>query len=56
MDGDTSGSLAPIAGVDKPFLLQWLKWAEVAEGYTSLGAVNHLQPNRRTSPPGAVPD
>jgi len=28
MDGDTSGSLAPIAGLDKPFIRQWLKWAE----------------------------
>src|SRR5690606_34933943 len=28
MDGDTSGSLAPIAGLSKVFILQWLKWAE----------------------------
>lgn len=26
MDGDTCGVLTPIAGVDKPFLHQWLKW------------------------------
>ncbi len=26
MDGDTSGSIAPIAGVDKYFILRWLKW------------------------------
>lgn len=25
MDGDTAGSLAPIAGIDKTFLLEWLK-------------------------------
>lgn len=28
MDGDTSGGLSPIAGIDKPFLRQWLVWAE----------------------------
>ncbi len=28
MDGDTSGGLAPIAGIDKSFLRRWLRWAE----------------------------
>ena len=28
MDGDTSGGLAPIAGIDKAFLLRWLRWLE----------------------------
>lgn len=28
MDGDTSGSLSPIAGIDKAFLRKWLKWLE----------------------------
>jgi NAD+ synthase (glutamine-hydrolysing) len=28
MDGDTSGGLSPIAGIDKAFLRQWLKWME----------------------------
>ena len=28
MDGDTCGGLAPIAGIDKAFLLDWLKWME----------------------------
>jgi NAD+ synthase (glutamine-hydrolysing) len=28
MDGDTSGSISPIAGVDKNFVIHWLKWAE----------------------------
>jgi NAD+ synthase (glutamine-hydrolysing) len=50
MDGDTSGSLAPIAGVDKPFLLQWLKWAEVNRGYPGLSAVNTLQPTAELRP------
>ena len=26
MDGDTCGSIAPIAGIDKDFLLKWLRW------------------------------
>ena len=28
MDGDTAGSLSPLAGVDKAFILEWLKWLE----------------------------
>ena len=28
MDGDTSGGLAPIAGIDKAFLRDWLRWME----------------------------
>ncbi len=28
MDGDTCGGLAPIAGIDKFFLRQWLRWLE----------------------------
>ncbi len=50
MDGDTSGSLAPIAGVDKPFIIQWLKWAEKELGYTGLSYVNHLQPTAELRP------
>lgn len=26
MDGDTAGGLSPIAGVDKAFLCQWIRW------------------------------
>ncbi|MFZ2904573.1 MAG: NAD(+) synthase [Cyclobacteriaceae bacterium] len=50
MDGDTSGSLAPIAGLDKIFILKWLKWAEVTLGYTGLHAVNTLQPTAELRP------
>ena len=50
MDGDTSGSLAPIAGIDKPFLLQWLKWAETDLGYDALKWVNNLQPTAELRP------
>ncbi|MEQ9591144.1 MAG: NAD(+) synthase [Cyclobacteriaceae bacterium] len=52
MDGDTSGSLAPVAGVDKPFILQWLKWAEVNLGYAGLSMVNKLQPTAELRPAG----
>jgi NAD+ synthase (glutamine-hydrolysing) len=50
MDGDTSGSLAPIAGLSKPFLLQWLKWAEKVLGYQGLSRVNNLQPTAELRP------
>lgn len=50
MDGDTSGSLAPIAGIDKPFIIQWLKWAEKELGYNGLSYVNNLQPTAELRP------
>ena len=51
MDGDTSGSLAPIAGIDKYFILKWLKWAEKHLGYTALKDVNNLKPTAELRPP-----
>ena len=50
MDGDTSGSLSPIAAVDKPFILQWLRWAEKELGYEGLSGVNSLQPTAELRP------
>ncbi len=50
MDGDTSGSLAPLAGIDKPFILQWLRWAEAHLGYSGLAAVNKLTPTAELRP------
>ena len=50
MDGDTSGSIAPIAGVDKYFVLNWLRWAEKVLGYTGLSHVNNLQPSAELRP------
>ncbi|HET8859728.1 NAD(+) synthase [Marivirga sp.] len=50
MDGDTSGSIAPIAAIDKPFIIQWLKWAEENLGYKSLSYVNSLQPTAELRP------
>jgi NAD+ synthase (glutamine-hydrolysing) len=50
MDGDTSGSLAPLAGIDKSFILQWLNWAEKELGYHGLKWVNILQPTAELRP------
>jgi NAD+ synthase (glutamine-hydrolysing) len=50
MDGDTSGSLAPLAGIDKPFILQWLKWAERELHHPGLQHVNNLTPTAELRP------
>jgi NAD+ synthase (glutamine-hydrolysing) len=50
MDGDTSGSFAPIAGLSKVFILQWLKWAEAELGHDGLKATNNLQPTAELRP------
>jgi NAD+ synthase (glutamine-hydrolysing) len=58
MDGDTSGSISPLAGIDKHYLRQWLRWLEVGgcevkgrhikiEG---LKKVNSLQPTAELRP------
>lgn len=56
MDGDTAGGLAPIGGIDKSFLRQWLRWMET-RGLAGLGpipalaAVNAQQPTAELRPP-----
>jgi len=50
MDGDTAGSISPIAGVDKAFVKQWLRWAETELGYGALRHVNALQPTAELRP------
>jgi NAD+ synthase (glutamine-hydrolysing) len=50
MDGDTSGSIAPIAAVDKHYIQQWLVWAEKNLGYASLRYVNSLLPTAELRP------
>lgn len=50
MDGDTSGSISPIAGVDKYFVLQWLKYAETELGFSGLNEVNSLTPTAELRP------
>jgi NAD+ synthase (glutamine-hydrolysing) len=58
MDGDTAGSISPIAGIDKHYLRQWLLWLETVgcevkgrhiriEG---LQKVNNLQPTAELRP------
>ena len=41
MDGDTSGGLSPIAGIDKAFLRRWLRWLET-RGPEDLGPIAAL--------------
>ncbi|MEP1031973.1 NAD(+) synthase [Ekhidna sp.] len=50
MDGDTSGSISPIAGVDKHFVLQWLKYAENELEFSGLKDVNSLTPTAELRP------
>ncbi len=50
MDGDTSGSISPIAAVSKRFILEWLKYAEIELGYDGLKGVNSLQPTAELRP------
>jgi NAD+ synthase (glutamine-hydrolysing) len=56
MDGDSSGGLSPIAGIDKAFLRKWLVWMETA-GPDGIGpipqlkSVNDQQPTAELRPP-----
>jgi len=50
MDGDTSGSLAPVAGLSKVFIIQWLRWAQQTLGYHGLNDVNNLTPTAELRP------
>jgi NAD+ synthase (glutamine-hydrolysing) len=42
MDGDTSGGLAPIAGIDKAYIRRWLKWLE-SDGPHGVGPIPVLK-------------
>ncbi len=50
MDGDTSGSIAPISSVDKTYIRQWLHHAEKELGYHGLSPVNSLPPTAELRP------
>ncbi|MES2708932.1 MAG: NAD(+) synthase [Verrucomicrobiota bacterium] len=57
MDGDTSGGLSPIAGIDKAWLREWLRWMEhhgPAERHPLpvLRVVNAQAPTAELRPPG----
>jgi NAD+ synthase (glutamine-hydrolysing) len=56
MDGDTSGGLSPLGGIDKAFIRSWLKWLEKrgpasAGPIPSLSSVNQLEPTAELRPP-----
>jgi NAD+ synthase (glutamine-hydrolysing) len=42
MDGDTSGGLSPIAGIDKAFIRRWLRWCET-HGPDGIGPLPELK-------------
>lgn len=50
MDGDSAGGLAPLAGIDKPFIRRWLKWAQENLDIAALGLVNALSPSAELKP------
>ncbi|HMO18924.1 MAG TPA: NAD(+) synthase [Oligoflexia bacterium] len=57
MDGDTCGGLSPVAGVDKLFLMKWLKWLSDSGNhdfgdYSFLKSVTKLSPSAELKPPG----
>ncbi len=57
MDGDTSGGLSPIAGIDKAFLRHWLRWLEQhgpdgTHAFPFLSQVNGQAPTAELRPPG----
>jgi NAD+ synthase (glutamine-hydrolysing) len=59
MDGDTSGGIAPLAGIDKAYLRRWLRWLERTgpEGtgpIPALGAVNAQAPTAELRPAAAA--
>jgi NAD+ synthase (glutamine-hydrolysing) len=58
MDGDTSGGLAPIAGIDKTFLRHWLRWMEKTgpaglHPVPALSYINTQQPTAELRPSAA---
>ena len=61
MDGDTSGGLAPIGGIDKTYLRAWLRWLERAgpaglHPIAALSFINAQQPTAELRPGGGQTD
>lgn len=50
MDGDTAGSLAPLAGVSKHFIRQWLVWARDNFNLPSLQLIINQAPTAELRP------
>lgn len=56
MDGDTAGGLAPIGGIDKAYLLEWLRWMEQTGPngvgpLPTLSVINSQAPTAELRPP-----
>jgi NAD+ synthase (glutamine-hydrolysing) len=56
MDGDTAGGLAPLGGIDKSYLRQWLRWMETTgpRGLAPLAELRYInaqQPTAELRPP-----
>lgn len=58
MDGDTAGGLAPVSGIDKEFLREWLRWLEASgpiiggqrQAIPALKVINVQQPTAELRP------
>ncbi len=58
MDGDTCGGLSPLAGIDKHFLLHWLRWMEITGAedilpQPALACINKQKPTAELRPESA---
>ena len=58
MDGDMAGGLAPLGGIDKTYLRQWLRWMETKgpvglQPIAALRYINAQQPTAELRPPVA---
>lgn len=49
MDGDTAGSIAPIAGIGKPFILEWNRWI-AQTGLKAMQAICDQTPTAELQP------
>jgi NAD+ synthase (glutamine-hydrolysing) len=55
MDGDSSGGLSPLGGIDKAFLREWLRWMETTgpaglRSFSTLRLVNKQEPTAELRP------
>ncbi len=51
MDGDTAGGLAPLGGIDKPYLRAWLRFMEVQgiSGLAPIAALSYINKQQPTA-------